>query len=97
MQKDVVLRFTENEDFKGTLRTFMAPADQVAFERHYGVGIGKFEQEERVEWVLYLLWKAYAREHSPSMDFEAFLSDLAEFDLPDEEEAPDPTVTPPPE
>ena len=72
----------------------MAPADQVAFERHYGIGIGKFEQEERVEWVLYLVWKAYAREQAPSMDFETFLANLAEFDLP-EEEAPDPTTASP--
>lgn len=95
MQKDVVLRFTESEDFKGTLRSFMVPADQVAFERHYGIGIGKFEEEERVEWVLFLIWKSYAREQAPAMDFEAFLADLAEFDLP-EDETPDPTPTPPP-
>lgn len=85
--KDVVLRFAgERPDFKGSLRTFMSPVDQVAFERHYHVGITKFEEEGRVEWVLWLVWRAYAREQQPQgpADFEAFLDELDEFDLPDE-------------
>lgn len=95
MQRDVVLSFTDREDFKGTLRSFMSPADQVAFERHYGMGIGKFQQEERVEWVLFLIWKAFAREQAHGLEFEVFVADLVEFDLPEEQPGPDPTETPP--
>lgn len=94
MQQDVVLRFTEGEDFKGTLRTFMAPADQVAFERHYQTGIGHFQDEERMEWVLWLVWRAYSREVQAAADFEGFVNNLTDFDLPDTE-AQNPTETPP--
>jgi len=97
MQKDVVLRFIQGDDFKGTLRSFMVPADQVAFEREYGIGIGKFQAEERMEWVLFLVWKAYAREHATELSFDTFLADLDEFDLPEEKPVDPTTGSPPPE
>lgn len=91
-QENVVLRFDKREDFKGTLRTFMVPADQVGFERTYGVGIGKAEEEERAEWSLWFVWRAWSRENAPEVDFEAFLADLTEYEVP-----PDADANPTPE
>jgi hypothetical protein len=87
MQQDVVLRFsTDREDFKGTLSTFMAPTDQVAFERTYSVGLGELENAKRVEWVLWLVWRAWTREHPSGVAFEDFLAELSEYELPQEDE-----------
>lgn len=82
MQQDVVLQFSSRDGFTGTLRSFTSPGDQVAFERHFGVGLGRLEEEKRAEWVLWLIWRAWDRETKAGVEFEAFLDDLSDYDLP---------------
>jgi hypothetical protein len=97
MQQDVVLRFTETSDYKGTLRSYLAPGDQVAFERKFSMPLTAMDDEKsmRVEWILWVVWRAYSREpHGFEGDFEAFLSDLTEYEFPEAEEIP-PTETAP--
>lgn len=95
MQQEVVFRFREGiEDYKGTLQTFMSPADQVAFERRFDVGLGGLESEAKVEWILWLGWRAWHREvPGATGDFDLFLEQLEDYDFPTEPK-PDPTVAP---
>lgn len=95
--KPVVLRFASEGhlDFDGDLKSFRSPADIVAFERTYSTGLGHLEDDPHLEWILFLVWRAYRREHESNLEFEAFLDDLAEWDFPSpgegEEAEPDPT------
>ncbi len=90
----VLLSFVGDEpDFKGTLRSFIAPPDQLEFERTFDVAIGRFETEQRATWVLWFLWKAYTREQHDSREFEEWVNALAEYEVK-EEDAADPTVLP---
>jgi hypothetical protein len=96
MQQDVVLRFsTEREDYKGTLRSYLAPGDQVAFERKFSTPLTALSDETtmRVEWILWLVWRAYSREqHGFEGDFDAFLNDLTEYEFSEAEENPTETA-----
>lgn len=87
MQQKVKLTFTDGPDFDGTLRTFMAPHDQVAFERVYDVALSRFASEQRIEWSLWFLWRAWQRETGSPDDFETFLAKLQEYEAPDEDDA----------
>jgi hypothetical protein len=88
MQQAIALRFSSDlEDFTGTLRTFTSPPDQVAFERTFQVGIGRFGEEPRAEWILWFIWRAWARETRHQLEFEAFIEQLEDYDLPTAPEA----------
>lgn len=83
MKQRVELSFEQGEDFEGDLLTFMCPADQVAFERHYSTGIGSFQREQRVEWVLWFIWRAWKREQKSAADFDTFVGNLTAYAAPD--------------
>ena len=86
MDIDITLRFSQREDFKGTLRTYMSPPDQVIFERTYdrslqalGDGAGL-----RVEWVLWFVWRAWRREVPQAQgEFDPWTEDLLEYEMPE--------------
>jgi hypothetical protein len=91
--QDVVLQFSsEREDFKGTLRSFMSPPDQIAFERIFDIGLGRFEEERRITWVLWFIWRAWTREQRGGIDFDTFVDELADYDFADELEGDETTA-----
>jgi len=98
-QTDATLTFDPTSgipDFKGTLRTFMAPAHLVEFEHHFDIPLGRMKDEpERAEWVLWFIWRAQAQQEHLSASFEEWLNALVDYDLP-EEAAAGPTEPPPP-
>jgi hypothetical protein len=83
--QQLVLRFKTLEDFKGTVTDFISPADQVTFERTYNTGMGHFETEQRAEWTLWFIWRAWSRAVSSSVDFEAFFNELTDYEAPSED------------
>lgn len=82
MQQHARLVFENIGTFDDDLVSFLSPADQVAFERQYGTGMGHFESEQRLEWLLFFVWRAWRRETKATVGFEEFLEALTEYDLP---------------
>jgi hypothetical protein len=81
---DVEFTFqTDRETWKGTLRTFSSVSDSVAFERHFGIPFTRAEDDDRrVEWLLFLMWRAWCRETKTEVAFDPFLDELEDWDLP---------------
>lgn len=86
MYQQITLTFTDGDEFSGVLSSFMAPPDQVAFERSFGVPLANFQDERRVEWILWLVWRAFVREQARSLTFDAFIEQLASYDMPADED-----------
>ncbi len=82
VQQKVVLTFEDGETYDKELRSFLSPADQVAFERTYNVGMGSFEDTQKAEWVLYFIWRAYRREAKDTRSFDEWLDKLANYEVP---------------
>lgn len=54
----------------------------VAFEREFGVGLGRaFSEDQKMEHVLWLAWTADKRQNKTGQTFDEFLDDVADIDL----------------
>ncbi len=92
MKQKVVLTFEDGETYDKELRSFLSPADQVAFERAYKTSLKAFDEDQKVEWLLYLVWRAYRREAKDECAFDAWLDKLDSYEIAEGDANPDPTV-----
>jgi len=73
-----------------------APVDLVRFERHYKMAAGKIEEDQRIEYVMYLAWCALSRTgRINGADFDTFLEQLADIDDDEEVQSTGPPLPPP--
>jgi ribulose bisphosphate carboxylase small subunit len=67
----------------------VTPKVQVEFERHFKIGVGKaFQQEQRVEHMYWLAWKAvHAAGHSVK-PFDSWLDEVVDVQIVEEKSVP---------
>jgi hypothetical protein len=67
----------------------VSPKVQVEFERHFKVGIAKaFQDEQKVEHIYWLAWKAAHAGGAVVKPFDGWLDDILDVQLEDGNSAP---------
>ena len=67
----------------------ITPKVQVEFERHYGLGIAKaFSEEQKIEHIYFLAWKAMQYAGLTASQFDAWLDDVVDVEISGGEESP---------
>lgn len=73
----------------------VTPRAQVAFEREFGTGLAKASQDMRNEYLFYLGWKSLQLCGKESSDFETFIDAIADVEIEQGTQRPDPTQSEP--
>jgi hypothetical protein len=60
------------------------PATIVAFERHFGVGLGALSTDARMEYIYWLTWEAERRSGAVVKPFDGWLEDVEDVELADD-------------
>lgn len=58
----------------------LKPADYIAFERQYGIGVAKLATEQRYEWLAYLAWSAVERSGG-GLTFDDFVRTIDDIEV----------------
>lgn len=73
------------EKADGSKRTVpVLPKTQVAFERHFGMGLGAMASENRLEHIYWLAWDAEHTAGHVVKPFDGWLEDVVAVDLEDD-------------
>lgn len=67
----------------------LTPKVQVEFERHFKIGVGKaFQQEQKVEHMYWLAWKAVHAAGVPVKPFDSWLDDVVDVQMAEDSASP---------
>jgi ribulose bisphosphate carboxylase small subunit len=67
----------------------VTPKVQVEFERHFKIGVGKaFQQEQRVEHMYWLAWKAVHAAGHAVKPFDSWLDDIVDVQMAEDVNVP---------
>lgn len=67
----------------------LTPATVVAFERQFGMGIGKaFASEQKAEHVYWLAWKAMAQSGAVVKPFDGWLESIVDVQMVEDQVRP---------
>jgi uncharacterized NAD(P)/FAD-binding protein YdhS len=84
---DLSLRVVKTDGSDLTLP--VAPKTVVAFERQFGMGIGKaFQTEQKAEHLYWMAWKAQANSGAVVKPFDGWLDDVVSVELVEQDAAP---------
>jgi hypothetical protein len=83
---------------EGTTQTAtILPIDRVMFERHFGKSVGAIAKEERLEFMLWISWHAIKRQGGTALEFDGWLTSVADYDSEADDLPPlDPAASPTP-